>query len=122
MAVDPRIVEDNEPDRWYVYISALRRMNGRCADRLETVMAGPINLVLYASDTLHPILDRLSRKELAIAARVCQAWREMALDKLWKDVPSLIPILSLLAPLETSDVVFDPEYVSRSRYFKYHPC
>lgn len=40
--------------------------------------------------------------ELYSSVFVCKFWSELALDKLWKRLQSIIPLLMVLAPMELS--------------------
>ena len=41
------------------------------------------------------ILDH-GKPSLCCAARCCQAWKDPALDRIWRRLPSAVPLLSLL--------------------------
>ncbi|KIO21893.1 hypothetical protein M407DRAFT_28529 [Tulasnella calospora MUT 4182] len=49
-------------------------------------------------------LDDASR---AAAARVCQTWVEVALDVLWEDLKSPLPIMALLGPIKACEGAWD---------------
>lgn len=51
-------------------------------------------------DVVDAILDVLADRDLAMSARVCRDWTSTVLDKLWKDMDSLQPLLQILGPLE----------------------
>lgn len=41
------------------------------------------------------------RSEATKYMRVCRSWKDVAKDIVWKELENLIPLLVLLAPLET---------------------
>lgn len=41
------------------------------------------------------VLDH-GKPSLCCAARCCQAWKDPALDRIWRRLPSAVPLLSLL--------------------------
>lgn len=41
------------------------------------------------------VLDN-GKSSLCCAARCCQAWKDPALDRIWRRLPSAVPLLSLL--------------------------
>ncbi|PVF99454.1 hypothetical protein CPB86DRAFT_285825 [Serendipita vermifera] len=43
-------------------------------------------------------LGTLERKTLAKLARVCRAWEEVALDALWREIPTVEPLFGLFPP------------------------
>ncbi|KAL5480629.1 hypothetical protein ACEPAI_1900 [Sanghuangporus weigelae] len=49
------------------------------------------------------IFDHLNKPALISCALVCKSWNELALDKLWKELDSLVPLISLLTPLKKSE-------------------
>lgn len=50
------------------------------------------------------ILDLVDPPTLAACARVCQSWKEPALDRLWRDMTSPVPLMEVLSPLHGSKV------------------
>ncbi|KIO19298.1 hypothetical protein M407DRAFT_31044 [Tulasnella calospora MUT 4182] len=55
--------------------------------------------VLSISEILIYIFRELDNASRAAAARVCQTWVEAALDVLWEDLESPLPIMALLGPI-----------------------
>ncbi|KAG8910399.1 hypothetical protein FRC01_006351, partial [Tulasnella sp. 417] len=51
-------------------------------------------------ETLRLIFQFTETASLSRAARVSRAWSNIALDELWRSLPSIFPLLGLLAPLE----------------------
>ncbi|KAG8944635.1 hypothetical protein FRC04_001675 [Tulasnella sp. 424] len=60
-------------------------------------MNNPPALALH--DILACVLAFVEKSQLPSSARVCKAWNELALNELWKDLPSLFPLLDLLGTL-----------------------
>lgn len=59
-------------------------------------------------DVLDSIFDYTDRSTLAVCGRVCKSWSP-ALDGLWKDIKSFVPLMQLLSPLHkySNQVVSD---------------
>lgn len=55
---------------------------------------------LSIPELLLAVFDEADPKTCAIAASVCHAWYELALDSLWRSLPNPIPLFGTLAPLE----------------------
>ncbi|KAG8909988.1 hypothetical protein FRC01_006612 [Tulasnella sp. 417] len=51
-------------------------------------------------EILRLIFQFTEQASLSRAARVSRAWSNIALDELWRSLPSIFPLLKLLAPLE----------------------
>ncbi|KAG8971119.1 hypothetical protein FRC05_011488 [Tulasnella sp. 425] len=64
--------------------------------------------------TLHDILTCVftfvEKGQLPSSARVCKAWNEPVLDELWKELPSLFPLLDLLGTLTFRDGLDNPAW------------
>lgn len=52
----------------------------------------------YASSSFVSSLGINERKALARAARTCHAWSEIALDALWREIPTVEPLFGLFPP------------------------
>ncbi|KAG8910825.1 hypothetical protein FRC01_006107, partial [Tulasnella sp. 417] len=50
-------------------------------------------------ELLLAVFSYAEQRELAAAARVCQKWSTLALDALWKDLDSVVPLVELVIPL-----------------------
>ncbi|KIO26773.1 hypothetical protein M407DRAFT_23968 [Tulasnella calospora MUT 4182] len=50
------------------------------------------------------IFEHLDQKDCGAAAIVCRRWSSSALDELWRSLPTLIPLLSLLGPIEDTNM------------------
>ncbi|KAG8906862.1 hypothetical protein FRB99_005922 [Tulasnella sp. 403] len=61
--------------------------------------------VLYIPELLNTIFEFLYYRwaNATSAALVCRLWSDIALDCVWRSVPSLMPLLRVLAPLATGD-------------------
>ncbi|KAG8945182.1 hypothetical protein FRC04_001161 [Tulasnella sp. 424] len=53
---------------------------------------------LALEEILRSIFQLAEPPSLAVAARVCQRWSGIALDELWRSLPSIYPLLTLLVP------------------------
>ncbi|KAG9009243.1 hypothetical protein FRB93_005739 [Tulasnella sp. JGI-2019a] len=60
----------------------------------------PAHPALSIPDILEEIIEPLSISGRAIAARISSRWLSIALGKLWKDLDSVLPLLSLISPLD----------------------
>lgn len=59
--------------------------------------------MLAVHEILSNVLQKAQRQDQAVAARVSSLWRDIAVDWLWRELDSVLPLLRLLAPLaETS--------------------
>ena len=56
---------------------------------------------LETSDNLHLIFEHLENEDLLACALTCQIWTPVALDGLWKDLNSVLPLLLLMSPLKS---------------------
>lgn len=56
--------------------------------------------LLNISEVLVLVINNLDRQSVLRAALTCRSWTEVALDALWRDLPSPTPLLTLLGPLE----------------------
>ncbi|KAG8944271.1 hypothetical protein FRC04_002067 [Tulasnella sp. 424] len=54
---------------------------------------------LEIPELVENIVSYLVRKDIVSAARVCRAWSEPALDQIWRNLPSIIPLFSLISPM-----------------------
>ncbi|KAG8937720.1 hypothetical protein FRC00_001620 [Tulasnella sp. 408] len=60
--------------------------------------AGTLDNPLAIEEILRMILQFADQESLVAAARVCQFWSRIALDERWKSLPSIFPLLELVAP------------------------
>ncbi|KAG8945180.1 hypothetical protein FRC04_001159, partial [Tulasnella sp. 424] len=78
-----------------------------------TPMLNPAGLAprnpLALGEILGLIFQFASRRSLAAAARVCRRWSGIALDQLWRSLPDLYCLLSLLA---------EPEWIQNPMSYK----
>lgn len=58
-----------------------------------------MHILLGIPELVLAFLKTLDRKSLLRAALTCRAWKEPALDTLWKDLPSLYPLIQVLSPI-----------------------
>lgn len=63
------------------------------------IQAKPVELPIQL---IKEILAASDYGTKAVSARVCGAWREVALDALWTDLDDVIPLLELMGPTETN--------------------
>lgn len=61
--------------------------------------------LLNISEILISIFANCSQSTNAALTRVCRAWSDLALDRLWSSLPSLLPLLRVLLPLVIVDDV-----------------
>ncbi|KIO24568.1 hypothetical protein M407DRAFT_26081 [Tulasnella calospora MUT 4182] len=92
----------------------------------SSLTLSPAPSPLKIPELLKKILDMLPVKDNVSAARVCQAWKEPALDRLWYKIDSLVPLLCLLGPMtQGPDGVWTFKYDIKdadwSRYAVYAP-
>lgn len=77
----------------------------------------PSTQVLTNADLVYPIFTFISsdnlKSSLAQCATVCRTFHEPAIQVLWRNLRSLLPLWHLLAPTNTS---FDANYYSTTRY------
>jgi hypothetical protein len=59
--------------------------------------------VIALYETLSMIFAQAELGACAAAIRVCRLWYEPAANEVWRDLPSLLPLFSLLAPFESQD-------------------
>lgn len=52
--------------------------------------------VLNMPDILQVLFEVTDSRELARCACVCRRWSSLALDSLWKNLPSIMPLFKLL--------------------------
>lgn len=50
-------------------------------------------------EVLDVVLGYSSNGTLAVCTRVCSSWSSPSLDRLWRDMESIVPILELISPL-----------------------
>lgn len=62
-------------------------------------MPQPCHTIFLLDDTLRLILSRLDKNDLVTAACTCKAWKDAALDALWRDI-QLERVLNVVCPLE----------------------
>lgn len=60
----------------------------------------PVTRLFAVPELQDRIFSYNGRKDAAKCAQVCQGWLEIALDRTWRDLPAVQPLLRLLAPLE----------------------
>ncbi|KAG8915800.1 hypothetical protein FRC00_013569 [Tulasnella sp. 408] len=79
--------------------------------------------MLAVHEIVSNILQKAQRRDQAVAARVSSLWRDIAVDWLWRELDSVLPLLTLLAPLaETSTGLafaerIEPQKWERFRYY-----
>lgn len=54
---------------------------------------------LAIPEVLSKIMTYVNKRDQAICARVSKYWSEIALDRLWDTLASIVPLLELLCPL-----------------------
>lgn len=65
---------------------------------------------LSIPELLSTVFSLAEAPELATSARVCKKWSGLALDELWRDLESVLPLLDLLVDLElVRTASLDPE-------------
>ncbi|KAG8950602.1 hypothetical protein FRC03_012798, partial [Tulasnella sp. 419] len=57
---------------------------------------------LFLLDILNSIFSFLRPAQLVVAAQISRIWSDCALDLLWRNLPTIVPLLELLAPLSVS--------------------
>lgn len=57
---------------------------------------------LRTPEVLRTIFTLSNRPTCAAAALVCSVWKELAVDVLWRHLPSMLPLLELMGPLAYS--------------------
>ncbi|KAG8911191.1 hypothetical protein FRC01_005863 [Tulasnella sp. 417] len=82
--------------------------------------SSPIQII----ELIEEIMSYLLEPDLLSAARVCKTWSEPALNRLWRNLFSLVPLLSLIAPVqshndEDMDFIHDIDGADWSRYAFY---
>ncbi|KAG8986311.1 hypothetical protein FRB94_002893 [Tulasnella sp. JGI-2019a] len=63
------------------------------------IFTSPSHQAFSIPDILEEILERSSDSARAVAARLSSQWLDVALEKLWKDLDSVLPLLKLISPL-----------------------
>lgn len=58
-----------------------------------------MDAALQIPEVLSTIVDHADSKTQTSAARASKLWSEAALNSLWRDLDSIMPLLKLLAPL-----------------------
>ncbi|KIO24569.1 hypothetical protein M407DRAFT_26082 [Tulasnella calospora MUT 4182] len=81
---------------------------------------------LDVPELLEMIIGNLAAKDIVLAARVCRTWSEPALDRIWREMRSLVPLFSLVRPMtQQSDgeweFIGDIKDVDWARYAVYAP-
>lgn len=61
--------------------------------------SGPAHRALDVPEIFLQIISTLPRSATAAVAITCQAWKELSLDTLWKEI-DLVNLLNVLAPIE----------------------
>ncbi|KAG8863481.1 hypothetical protein FRB96_008221 [Tulasnella sp. 330] len=72
-------------------------------------MTGAAFRVLEIPELVHNILDLADQRTRAVAARTRRAWNPSSLDKLWRSMESLAPVLQLLGDLRSIAEIGHPE-------------
>ncbi|TCD63646.1 hypothetical protein EIP91_005163 [Steccherinum ochraceum] len=68
----------------------------------NSIYPSPSHKVFQIPEIVELILSFLDRRENTNTARVCRRWSDIALTLLWRDVPDVFPLFSILSPLDTS--------------------
>lgn len=55
--------------------------------------------MLAVHEIISKIIQNCRPRDQAVAARVSRFWCDVALDWVWRDIESILPLLRLLAPL-----------------------
>lgn len=55
--------------------------------------------IFSVPEIIDNILDLATSGSRVQAARVCQNWSSSSLDRIWRELPSILPLLELLSPL-----------------------
>ncbi|KAG8917299.1 hypothetical protein FRC01_002553 [Tulasnella sp. 417] len=64
-------------------------------------------MAVFIVEIIMQILRNLGKSELPAAARVCSSWTGVALDMLWKEMESVLPIMALLGPISIREGGWD---------------
>ncbi len=56
--------------------------------------------ILRTPEIVLIILSSLPAADAIHAASVCRLWSDLAADSIWRTLPSLAPLLNILAPME----------------------
>ena len=65
----------------------------------NTFYMDPIAQAVFIPEIVGMICDMCDQGDASRAARICRAWSEIALDRVWQDLPDIIYLLQLLHPL-----------------------
>ncbi|KAG9034096.1 hypothetical protein FRB95_013865 [Tulasnella sp. JGI-2019a] len=84
------------------------------------IFTSPSHQALSVPDILDEILERSTNSTRAVAARLSSQWLDVALEKLWKDLDSVLPLLTLISPLSNTGAIISfthtPNNVDWSRF------
>ncbi|KAG8950574.1 hypothetical protein FRC04_007393 [Tulasnella sp. 424] len=75
----------------------------------ENSILGTVPRPLRIPEVLLEIFAASDNSTRAVSARVCRSWSNLALDVLWRDMNSPIPLLQILSPLQPKQTPADAE-------------
>ncbi|KAG9019514.1 hypothetical protein FRB90_001176 [Tulasnella sp. 427] len=92
--------------------------------RSITIAKGrPMHRALAVHEILGNILRYAQKPDQARAARVSSLWCDVALDWVWRDIPSVLPLLRLLARLEETNAgLAFAERIERYQWERFRNC
>lgn len=65
-----------------------------------TTLTRAADRALAISEVLELTFSLCRRRDAVQCARVCTSWKDLALDRVWRDLESLLPLFEILAPLD----------------------
>lgn len=82
-------------------VSVTHMLSGKSAMRSERTVLKVMILAAHSSvieipEILAEVFEGLPPSSKAAAACVCRQWSEIVLDKLWRDLDSVIPLFNLV--------------------------
>ncbi|KIO24572.1 hypothetical protein M407DRAFT_26085 [Tulasnella calospora MUT 4182] len=85
---------------------------------------GSLSSPVQIPELIEEILSHLVGPNILSAVRVCKTWSDPALNQLWRNLSSLVPLLSLIGPIqcqngEDMDFIHDIHGADWSRYAFY---
>lgn len=82
----------------------------------ENSILGTVPRALRIPEVLLEIFAASDNPTRAVSARVCRSWSNLALDVLWRDMSSPIPLLQVLSPLQPKQAPADSEQPEGETY------
>ncbi|KAG8945177.1 hypothetical protein FRC04_001156 [Tulasnella sp. 424] len=67
-----------------------------------------MEFAVQTPELLLAVFSNVERKHLTAVARVCQKWSTLALDFIWRDLDSVVPLVELIVPLKCADGLLRP--------------